>query len=542
MGAFITNAAVAGFEAIEQRLKILCQGSNPELLHSKLTQMQEGALEIGGGIDGTVDSSIPQTVEALQRPWDLLMQFKRGDQKPQHDRLSPTIQRPSQVILREGTNSADLDRECLTVMLQDIKHHVQPHCRPPCIVRTGTPVYAEIGYFFTHDETDTNGLRCCYGLQMLLETYKSYLLVSHRKCAPPSCRLQALKFAQEAIPHIQAVLGDSSMPCRCCHTLAFYLENLNHEFKAFLQQNVFDLYFQSPWVCGSHILEMLESLFYYGLRLFSYRHFVGSVVHVYNILRECTNFQSIPLLETLCDKFSEILFPGGRPTRSFKACCFRYMGGRLRFDSHASDHKSGAHKMWIPARTARATAGFGLQREANDARFQYRKVSILYHIKEKGYHLDHCSWNRVYDISKTHGRSTPEKDTKIGIGQRRACSKYTDGEHENDRPQTRLHHLQTTILTELTGPFPMAKINFFQIYLSCVRIVSIISDKTHGDSQHDRNCLCFLDAIISAADRYRENEYRMQPFGCKEVVGHCKDAIVEVLGGKPLDDFLWKGI
>jgi hypothetical protein len=30
---------------------------------------------------------------------------------------------------------------------------------------------------------------------------------------------------------------------------------------------------------------MLESLFYYGLRLFSYRHYVGSVMHVYHILR-----------------------------------------------------------------------------------------------------------------------------------------------------------------------------------------------------------------------------------------------------------------
>jgi hypothetical protein len=155
------------------------------------------------------------------------------------------------------------------MMLQKIKQQVRRERRLISIVRLGTPMYPDIGYFFTHNETDTNGLRCAYGLQVLLEPYKSYLLTSTPAHPPPNCRLQVLKFAQEAIPRLRAVLDDSSMPCRCVQTLASHLENLHSHFKAFLEERVFDLYFQSPWVSGSHMLEMLESPFYYGLRLFN---------------------------------------------------------------------------------------------------------------------------------------------------------------------------------------------------------------------------------------------------------------------------------
>lgn len=536
---------------------MLCDGSAPDVLRRKFMQMQEDMQEDLGtsqDIKHGVNSVNSQQIEALHQAWELLMQFKRRRQEQKCERRICIIPRPSRVVLRKGSDSALMDNECLTVMLQNIEQHVQASRRPTCIVRLGTPVYAEIGYFLTHVESDTNGLRCSFGLQLLLETYKSYLLASQCQCEPSSCRLQALKFAQEAIPYLRAVLDDSSMPCRCCHTLATHLENVQLDFKAFLQQNVFDLYFQSPWVSGSHILEMLELLFYYGLRLFSYRHYVGSILHVYNILGECTGFQSIPLLDQLCDTFSDILFPGGRPKRSFKACCFRYMGGRLRFNPHASGHRSGSHQMCIPARTAKATAGFGLQKEANDARFEYRKISLLHHVKERGYHLEPALWKRVDNLANP---PTPEEQTSSRKGpKRRSCSHpphaHAPSTSSTTPPPHQLHTLHTALQTEFTGPFPTARINFFAIYLSCIRIVSLISDRVHQQGQAEgispttapliTNCLCFLDAMLDAADRYRDNEYRMQPFGCGRLVEICGGAIREVLGEVGLEGFLWEGV
>lgn len=539
VAAFITNAMFAAFEEVEQRLRVLCEGSNPEVLRSKFMQLQED-LRVSAGVEVGGNSAKSQHVEALQKPWHLLLQFKRGQRAGQHDKAIPTIQMPSQVILRKGSDSALTDQECLSVILHNIGQHVQARSRSTSIVRMGTPLYAEIDYFLAHGENGTNGLRCSYGLHVLLEVYKSYLFASQHACAKSNCRLQALKFAQEAAQGIRAVLDDPSMPCRCYHTLAFHLENLYLDVVAFLREKAFDLYFQSPWVSGSHVLEMLETLFYYGLRLFSYRHYVGSVLHVYNVLRTFAGFQTIPLLEELCNTFQNILFPGGRPIRNFRACCIRYMGGRLRFNTHTSDHRSGCHQMLIPAHTAKATAGFGLRKEANDSRFEYRKVSLFHHIKERGYHLDDGLWDRVMDFTNIHQEDHTARKSRKPC----RCSQRVEPEHAtfSSSPQHNLHCLENAVTRDFTGPFPIAKINFFEVYIACVRIISIISDNTHRGTERGRNCLCFLDAILAAADRCKDNEHRLQPFNCKELAETCKDAMSAVLGGRSLDDFLWKGI
>ena len=350
----------------------------------------------------------------------------------------------------------------------------------------------------------------------------------------PNCRLQSLKLAQEALPSLRTILEDSTMPCRCYQTLAFHLGNLELDLKTFLQEKCFDLYFQSAWVSGSHILEVHETLFYYGLRLFSYRHYVGSVMHVYHVLRELTSFQSIPLLEQLRDTFNNVLFPGGRPDRNFKACCVRYMGGRLKFNSDASDHKSGSHHMAIPAHTAKANAGFGLRKELNDTRFAYCKISLFYHIKEKGYHINESLWSRAYPVVH-HKTCASGKDQKGHTCTHNLPEQYNSSfSYPHHPPQ-----LHKAVLTDFAGPFPIARVNFFQIYLSCVQIISIISDKTHNKDR-GRNCLCFLDAILEAADRSKTNEHKLQPFGWKELVNTCKEAMTIVLGERSVNDFLWK--
>ncbi len=216
------------------------------------------------------------------------------------------------------------------------------------------------------------------------------------------------------------------------------------------------------------------------------------------------------------------------------------MGGRLRFNPHASDHRSGCHQLSIPAHTAKVTAGFGVREEAKDSRFEYRKMSLFHHIKERGYHLDDSLWNRVHDLVNTHeedGASSPSK-------KRRSCSQHANSEDDvsSCSSQSRLHCLQKAIAKDFAGPFPIAKINFFEVYIACVRIVSTVSDNTHGGVERGRNCLCFLDAMLSAADRCKDNEHRSQLFRCRELVETCKDAMTAVLGGRGLDEFLWKGI
>lgn len=527
VAALITNVAFARFEMVEQQLKLLCGSADPAVLRTKMLQAQ-GSPTRSKAVDDVSDSPATQAIESLQQSWDLLLHLKNSV-RPTKLPCETCKQKPSNITLRIGPDSVEADGKCLNMLLLNITQHVQARTIPTDIVRAGSPMYADIGYFLTHTENDVNGLRCTFGLRMLLDAYKSFMLACQETRIPRSCRLHALKLAQEALPSIGAVLGDSSMPCRCYQTLAFHLANLELDLKAFLQEKCFDLYFQSPWVSGSHLLEMHETLFYYGLRLFSYRHYVGSVVHVYHVLREFTGFEPVPLLEQLRDTFSDVLFPGGRPSRNFKACCLRYMGGRLKFKPDTSDHRSGSHHMAIPAHTAKTTAGFGLRKEANDLRFAYCKISLFYHVKEKGYHFN--------ESLPSHAPGLPNPSAFGKNHKGHTCAHDHPKQDLMSSPCLhQLSQLQKAVLNDFAGPFPVARVNFFKIYMSCVRIISIVSAKTHNGEDY---CLCFLDAMLQAADRYKANEHKLQPFGCKDLVNACKEAMRSVLSDKSVDDFLW---
>ena len=524
VAALTTNVAFARLKGVEQRLKLLCDGFDLEKLRTKLMRMQVMPIGLKGS-EVDVDSPTTQTIQNLQQSWRLLLDFKDGmEAKKLEDE-------PSSFFLQTGPDSAEVDEKSLRILLHNIEQHLQSV--PTGLVLVASPLCVDIAKFLTPKENDVNGLRCILGLHMLLEAYKSFTLGCQGVGTPPSCRLQALKFAQEALPSIGTVLSDSSMPCRCDDTLAFHLEVWELELKDFIREKCFDLYFQSPWVSGSHILEMHGILFYYGLRLFSYRQYVGTVLHAYHVLREVTGFTSVPLLEQLRETFNDALFPGGRPSRNFKACCVRYMGGRLKFKHDASDHKSGSHHMVIPAHSAKATGAFGLRKEANDTRFASCNISLFHHIKEKDFHIDENLWSRIHTLADPRALG---KDHK-----RHACAhNHRKQETTSNSCPHHLSHLQEAILTDFAGPFPKARVNFFQIYISCVQIISIISDKGHVDKERGQNCLCFLDTLLQAADRYKANEHRWQPFGCKELVHTCKDAMSAVLGERSVDDFLWK--
>ena len=288
VAALITNVAFALFEGVEQRLKLICDASDPGELCTKLMQMQGTPAESKIPMLG-LDAQATKSIKHLQQPWHLLSRLKNGVQTTT---LVPgeCTPKPSNILLRIGTDSAEADKNCLNMILHNIKQHVQAKCAPTDIVRSGTPLYAEIGYFLTHHGTDVNNLRCTFGLHMLLHAYKSFMMGCQETTASPNCRLQALKLAQEALSSVGTVLADATMPCRCYQTLAYHLQNLETDLQAFLQEKCFDLYFPSPWVSGSHMLEMHETLFYYGLRLFSYRNYVGAVMHVYHALRELTGY------------------------------------------------------------------------------------------------------------------------------------------------------------------------------------------------------------------------------------------------------------
>ena len=89
IAAFMTNAAFAAFEPVEQQLKLSCDVSDPGVLRSKLNQVEPCSGELPAG--SQTQSSMPaaQLVEALQHSWRLLLGLKAHD----------TVKQPVQIVV-----------------------------------------------------------------------------------------------------------------------------------------------------------------------------------------------------------------------------------------------------------------------------------------------------------------------------------------------------------------------------------------------------------------------------------------------------------
>ena len=86
------------------------------------------------------------------------------------------------------------------------------------------------------------------------------------------------------------------------------------------------------------------------------------------------------------------------------------------------------------------------------------------------------------------------------------------------------------IAQEVKGDLPVFKANMLQVYLTCVGIVSTTSDRYHGSgTEQGQRCLCFVDAMLSAADNCKRGKKTWKASGCKELVRICQEALDEHL-------------
>ncbi len=551
VATFITHLAFAEFEEIEDRLKTSCSVKNPGSLWSKYMEMEkylqmdeemEECLCLQTNEESEPQSSPKIMIEDLKECWRAIDQVKVEGVE------ALCRQRPAHFTPRQGPESNSNDKEAVATIFKAIGYHLVEGSYHNSIIRLGSPVNDDVCLFLTSQGSDRNSLRCSFGLHLLLQSNKSCLGASSSSSLHTASRLQALRFAQQGISSIEAASNATSFGCRCPQTIAAHLDRLLADLQDFIKRKVFDLYFGSPWVSGSHILEMLDSLFGAGLRLFNYQNYASAVLHAYNVLRQFHLLETIPILDKLVESgLSEIIFPGGRPYRNFKACYARSLGSRLRFDSrhHKSHHRSGCHSMSVPNHIEMVTEGI---REPScdgevDHRFDIEKISLLHYIKSRRYHPTKANLERVSKVDglKQKQRMVPKVLQNVTKG---TCSHLTQSKDNTACPDRRLQYFGQTIHTELTGSFPVARINFFKIYLACLQIVSTISDKYHAtlDNKMDNgeNCTCFANALMNAADRCREDENH--PFGYKRLVEICQETIEKELLEKELEDFLWNGL
>ena len=402
------------------------------------------------------------------------------------------VQKPSDYAQAASKINKVGSANLLPPLVDNIMHLILSRTAPCAIIRNSSPVYADLGYVLSRPESCSHDLRLQFGLHTLNLSYCQYLDNS-----VPSkvsmCRLTALKLTQQAARSIGDIISNRTcFPCECTQTLAYYLRSLETDLNGFAKYKCWDLYFQSPWVAGNHMLEILDLCHYYGMKLWVYRHYVGAVVHSYNVLRQLAGLERIPLLEHICEQYRDMFFPGGqRPTSSFRSCWTRYVGARLKFKK---GHKSRDHRdswcMAIPAHAARKAAGLGVCGGAKEE----RSGCVLFKIKQQDYFATEKQRNFLA------GDELPRRLEDLDIN-----SDSQSGSSASDAQHSAMLNGFNNLLTSTCPDSPTALLDHFSVFASCVRIIANLSDATHTEQKEKgMNCICFVTAILTGGDRIVE--------------------------------------
>lgn len=449
------------------------------------------------------------------------------------------IQKPADYTKCQGVGHGGIDNPFLMAIVDNIAHLVRNKEIPPGIVRHGTPVYADVGYLITHADEKTQSWSPVLGLHLLTGGYETYLRSIGSSNMVSQCRITALRLATQASSQVAAILNDKTcFPCRCTQTLAFHLQTLETDLRSYQSFKCWDLYFQAPWVCGNHVLEILDLCHYYGTRLLNYRHYVGSVLHSYNVLKQLGGLEEIRVLENLCVQFASIFFPSGSvPKSNFLPSWNRYVGARLRFNKgHRSRNSRDSWCISVPTYAQRRAAGLGPLGD----RPQTKVGCLPFVIKQQDYHLSDDQWDSLGQNS-----STPADVRKNDKGSRDAMTiAHAPCSFISERKLLALSQaIRKTF--ENTDTLPLARINLFKIFEKCVCVVSRLSDETHtGVNDRGLNCICFASTIITAGDRIIDGRRLSKAETWKkhelECVTQAKIAIRETFCSLDEEEWLWQ--
>lgn len=532
LAVFVTNTAMAAVEPIQQQLLTTGDDRNPELLKERLLQIQqiESLLHTERNAPVLPASHL---VEGLLTCSTMLQQSKSEGKAPIIQ--GPTVENPTDFFGQQHREKYHTDPANLSRVLENIKDRSLDDTPMPDSSDLTLQLVSEIASFLLDNKYTNQGLRHSFGLLLIHQSYSAFLSIATEARKMPNCRLEALRFAQEIILYITVVLDDTSILDRGSDSVAAHIDTYKNRLHAFTHEKVFNLYSQSPWICGAQMIEMLRMASYYGLRLLSHQHRVGAILHCYNVISQFTTFKPIDVLERFMTALETIFFPGGRPTSNFKNCAMLFCGGRLEFERN-STHKTGRHRVVIPDRRL-AIDGSGMRVEANDDRFSLSEVSWMFDIMTNlDYHLNQAEWETVdqnaRDILKAC-RPLPKDSAMV-----KSVMRY---ENYIDAPSHRLQRLmQMALFTDFSDHLPMAKINYFSLYVACTKIIGIVSDRSHP-SEEGAMCQCFMEKLVVAADTYQRKDGKI-PFGHRALVENLSEALTEVLGDSKLEDFLWQSV
>ncbi|KAL4912485.1 hypothetical protein BDW62DRAFT_19468 [Aspergillus aurantiobrunneus] len=329
-----------------------------------------------------------------------------------------------------------------------------------------------------------------YGMEMLLSTYKAFLWQG-TNMTKKNCRIMALKFAKEVreamsegVDALEAIrkTGDHSMTLQ---TLLLEILAGLLSLDEYTGEVRFDLYYQSPWVAGCHMVEILDFAYFYGIRLSTELGYVCAVLHLYNALR-CLDapIHRINLLDQLCQVFLEPIFLGLLPKENFSSHFRRAMGQGLYRERPSNTNQ---HSRLTMASTA------------SKRDIDRHSTSLFYTLTSSNFLPSMDFWTRVYIQP---GVKQPSRSQVAQV------ERELHGVPFNDP----LDKIKTALMPEFTGELPIQRTNLFAIFCFCARLLHDLSQIANTDS-----------GIFCAAPRGEHSGFDMVDLLLTEIVDHLRD-------------------
>ena len=399
-----------------------------------------------------------------------------------------------------------------------------------------------------------------FGLMLLVESTKSFVLPENTSPQTMNCRLKALKFARDLKASVMAVKESrpiipgsrDNYPICTDDKLIKGLKLLENDLSAFLTQARWDFYYQAPWVAGGQMLWMLSQANDYGMVLCNRRRYVGAVLHLYNCLKQLGQMEAEPvLLERLYDLLGQQVFRSPSPPRmDFFKVWARYVGRELPYDPllhHAcpfyESYSPPEDRMKFKPRDRLwrvATKKF-----EDDKRISLSKVSYFYALESIKYEVNSeegmATLARMLHVKEKGGDATDEETAKV----RDILS--------SEFLAITLEKMQPAIVSELEGEFPVAKINWFAVYLTCTGILESLGRLKQAyatdPEQKERMGYDFaitgvrdIEMFLSVADQEARTKKAKRKW-VKEHEAWIKSAAIAIshaLREKKTADFVWQ--
>ncbi|GIK06292.1 hypothetical protein Aspvir_001939 [Aspergillus viridinutans] len=309
---------------------------------------------------------------------------------------------------------------------------------------------------FVGDESLPIPFQLAYGMEMLLSTYKSFLWPQGNKTTQ-NCRILALLFAKEVqksiLGAVSALEGVHSTEDDAAIFYSLLLQVQADHLDGFVREQRFDLYYQSPWVAGCHMVEILDVAFLYGVSLCCELGYVCAVLHLYNALRHLDPpIHKITLLEQLCQLFLQPLFLGTLPKENFSSH-FRRAMGQGREKTATSDRRSG---LSMPCTIS--------ERKADG-----KRLSLFHALSSFNYQPTIEFWTRVYIDPALR---QPSHAQAARVSQEIHSVPFSDP----------LGRIKTAVMEEFTGELPIMRTNLFAIFCFCTRLLHEMGEIADSDS------------------------------------------------------------